>query len=80
MAESVEYPVHEHLRQYQATLDDMERQLGDVSHRRAAIDAEVAAASRHFGQLAAARMVRQKAFDNLNRRLDRIEQRLGLSS
>jgi hypothetical protein len=64
----------------ESAVDGIERQIGQVSDKIAAIDEDVAAVGRHFGQLAAARMVRQEAFDDLNRRLDRIEQQLGLSS
>jgi hypothetical protein len=79
MTETVENLMLEHMKRFQATLDRIERKLGEHTGRLANLDGGQAAIIQHLAHLAAADAAQQVASDNLSQRLDRIERRLELS-
>jgi hypothetical protein len=79
MSETVENLMLEHLKRFQATLDRIERKLGEHTGRLANLEGGQAAIIQHLAHLAAADAAQQVASDNLSQRLDRIERRLELS-
>ncbi len=79
MAEDVENMMLEHLKRFQATLERIERKIGELTSRIANLESGQASIIQHLGHLAAADAAQQLATDNLSARLDRIERRLELS-
>jgi hypothetical protein len=79
MAEQVENLVLEHLKRFQATLDRIERILGEHTSRLANLEGGQAVIVQHLAHLAAADAAQQLSSDNLSSRLDRIERRLELT-
>ena len=69
----------EHLKRFQATLDRVERKIGEVTGRVANLESGQASIIQHLGHLAAADAAQQLSTDHLAERLDRIERRLELS-
>ncbi|MBV9929875.1 MAG: hypothetical protein JO013_02895 [Alphaproteobacteria bacterium] len=79
MAEQVENLVLEHVKRFQATLDRIERILGEHTSRLSSLESGQAVIVQHLAHLAAADAAQQLASDNLSTRLDRIERRLELT-
>jgi len=79
MSENVENLMLEHLKRFQATLDRVERKIGEVTGRVANLESGQASIIQHLGHLAAADAAQQLSTDHLAERLDRIERRLELS-
>ena len=79
MSDTVDNLVLEHLKRFQATLERIERKLGEHTGRLANLEGGQAAIIQHLAHLAAADAAQQVATDNLSQRLDRIERRLELS-
>jgi len=79
MTENVENLLPEHLKRFQATLDRVERKLGELTGRTANLESGQASIIQHLGHLAAADAAQQLSTDHLGDRLDRIERRLELS-
>lgn len=79
MTENVENLMLEHMKRFQATLDRVERKMGELTGRVANLESGQASIIQHLGHLAAAYAVQQLAIDNINDRLDRIERRLELA-
>ncbi len=80
MVDNVESLVLEHLKRFQVTLDRVERRQDEMTGRIANLEGSTASIIRHLGDLASADAAQQLSADNINRRLDRIERRLELSS
>jgi hypothetical protein len=79
MTENVENLLLEHMKRFQATLDRIERKLGEHTARLANLEGGLAAIVQHLAHLSAADAAQQLAYDNLASRLDRIERRLELT-
>lgn len=79
MTENVESLMLEHMKRFQATLDRVERKMGELTGRVANLESGQASIIQHLGHLAAADAAQQLAIDNINDRLDRIERRLELA-
>ena len=79
MTETVENLMLEHMKRFQATLDRVERKMGELTGRVANLESGQASIIHHLGHLAAADAAQQVAIDNINDRLDRIERRLELA-
>ena len=69
----------EHLKRFQATLERIERKLGEHTGRLANLEGGQAAIIQHLAHLSAADAAQQLASDHLADRLDRIERRLELN-
>ncbi len=80
MVDNVESLVLGHLKRFQVTLDRVERRQDEMTGRIANLEGSTASIIRHLGDLASADAAQQLSADNINRRLDRIERRLELSS
>ena len=80
MTDNVESLLLEHMKPFQASLDRVERKIGDLTTRAANLESGQASIIQHLGHLAAADAAQQLAIDNINDRLDRIERRLDLAS
>ncbi|MDQ3144314.1 MAG: hypothetical protein M3Q57_05480 [Pseudomonadota bacterium] len=79
MSDNVDNLLLEHLKRFQATLDRVERKLGELTGRTANLESGQASIIQHLGHLAAADAAQQLSTDHLGERLDRIERRLELS-
>lgn len=79
MTENVESLMLEHLKRFQATLERIERKLGEHTGRLANLEGGQAAIIQHLAHLSAADAAQQLATDHVSERLDRIERRLELS-
>ncbi len=79
MTENVENLMLEHLKRFQATLERIERKLGEHTGRLANLEGGQAAIIQHLAHLSAADAAQQLATDHVSERLDRIERRLELS-
>ncbi len=80
MTENVENLLLEHMKRFQASLDRIERRLDEITARLTTLEGSVVSIMQHLTNLSAADAAQQIAIDNINRRLDRIEQRLELAS
>jgi uncharacterized coiled-coil protein SlyX len=80
MVEPIENLLLEHMKRFQSTLDRVERKQDEMIGRIANLEGAVATLMQHLGHLAAADAAQQRAIDNVNLRLDRIERRLELAS
>jgi len=79
VTENVENLMLEHLKRFQATLERIERKLGEHTGRLANLEGGQAAIIQHLAHLSAADAAQQLATDHVSERLDRIERRLELS-
>jgi len=79
VTDNVENLLLEHMKRFQATLDRIERTLGEHTSRLANLEGGQAVIVQHLAHLSAADAAQQLSSDNLSARLDRIERRLELS-
>ena len=80
MSDNVENLMLEHLKRFQASLERIERKLGEHTNRLANLEGGQAAIIQHLAHVSAADAAQQLSSDNLAERLDRIERRLELTS
>ena len=80
MADNVDSLLLEHLKRFQATLERVERKQDEMIRRVANLESSVASIMQHLANFSAADAAQQLSIDDINRRLDRIERRLELSS
>ena len=80
MTETVENLILEHLKRFQATLERIERDLGDIKTRQRDTHAAVVALRRDQVNDAEISAHLQAQLDGVRDRLDRIERRLELSN
>ena len=77
---NVENLLLEHLKRFQATLDRMESNYGEITNRLANLEGGQAMVIQHLAHLSSADATAQVAIDRINERLNRIERRLELAS
>ena len=76
--DNVENLILEHLKQFQAGQDRIERKIEDLVRRISNLETGQASIIQHLGNLAAADAQQQVSADNFSARLERIERRLEL--
>lgn len=76
--DNVENLILEHLKQFQAGQDRIERKIEDLVRRISNLESGQASIIQHLGNLAAADAQQQVSADNFSARLERIERRLEL--
>lgn len=79
MTDTVDNPVLEHLKRFQAGQDRIERKIEEMTRRLSNLEAGQASIIQHLGHLASADAQQQLASDGFDQRLERIERRLELA-
>jgi uncharacterized coiled-coil protein SlyX len=80
MSDNIENIVLEHLKRFQVGQDRIELKLDEVTRRLSNLEAGQASILQHIGHLSSVDAQLQLASDATNRRLERIEKRLELTS
>lgn len=79
MAENIENLLLEHLNQFQAGQERIERDLREVKSRLSLLESGQASVLQHIGHMVSGIAGQQRSLDHLSERIDRIDHRLELA-